>query len=82
MTAAAIHVTRHAAERYVERINPYLTLDEAAAAIRAHTDVCCKAASFGCWVVLTREAKLLLDGRSVVTVLHRKQITPHRSQLS
>lgn len=80
--AQAIHVTQLAAERYVERVNPYLTLDEAAEAIRRHTAACCKAAGFGAKIVITSEARLLLDGLNVVTVLHRKQRTPHWAHLS
>lgn len=70
-----IHVSRHACERYVERVDPRLTLAEAEVIIRTHAPAVRVAAAFGCKVVRTGSgAKLLLEGLSVVTVLNRRQI--------
>ncbi len=69
---AGIFVSRHAAQRYVERIDSRVSIDEAAAEIRAHARVIQIAADFGCRVVrLANGAKLILEGRSVVTVIGR-----------
>ncbi|MEH3121204.1 MAG: hypothetical protein PGN16_04355 [Sphingomonas phyllosphaerae] len=67
----AVHVTHHAAQRYVERVNGNLTLEEAAEAIRGHASAIEAAAAFGCRVVKTSSAKLILEGRTVVTVMNR-----------
>ena len=70
-----VHVSRHACQRYIERVDSSLTLEQADAAIRAHARAIRIAASFGCGVVRTGcGAKLLLEGLSVVTVLSRQQI--------
>lgn len=70
----AVHVTHHAALRYVERVNGKLTLEEAAEAIRSHASAIEAAAAFGCHVIKTGSAKLVLDGRTVVTVMSRHWI--------
>lgn len=70
-----IHVTRHACQRYVERVQPGLSEEAASAAIRAHEAAIAKAAAFGCpTVILPGKVRLVLEGRSVVTVLGRGQI--------
>jgi hypothetical protein len=64
------HVTRHAAERWIERVNPCATLDQAKAEIRRHERAIVLAASIGCRVVrLSHRHRLILDGENVVTVL-------------
>lgn len=72
----AIVITAHAASRYVERIAPGITVDQAREAIRSHSAAILAAHAFGCWAVLTGcRAKLVLGldeggGLSVVTVEH------------
>ncbi len=67
----AVHVTMHAAQRYVERIDGRLTIEEAFAAIQEHGPAISAAAAFGCHVVKTSRAKLVLQGNRVVTVMNR-----------
>lgn len=70
-----ISVTRHAQQRWIDRVDARATLEQADAAIRQHARAVIAAANFGCRVVkLANGAKLLLDGRNVVTVLARHQI--------
>lgn len=67
-----IHVTRHAIQRYQERVAP---LDDGSvrARIHAHDRAIAAAADFGAAVVrLGDGTRLVLDGRSVVTVLGRR----------
>jgi len=67
-----VHVTHHAALRYVERVNAKLTIEEAAEAIRGHASAIEAAAKFRCCTVIMGEGgKLLLAGTRVVTVLPR-----------
>lgn len=69
---ATVIVTAHAAQRYVERINPSLTAREARLAIRQHHVIINKAADIGCHVVkLGCGARLVLDGVTVITVLEK-----------
>lgn len=64
-----IHVTHHAAERYVEPVAPEMTREQATAAIREHAPAIVKASDFGCTVVrLGNGARLVLEGRNVITV--------------
>jgi hypothetical protein len=69
-----IHVTNHAAQRFVERARPDLSLAGAKAEIRTHERAILAAAGFGCHQLkLGCGARLILDetdksGR-VVTVL-------------
>lgn len=72
-----IHVTIHAAARYVERINPALTPDEARAAIERSAPAIETAARFGCATVIKDRAKFVLDGERVITVLCRQQMAVH-----
>lgn len=67
-----IHVTSHACERFVERIDSRLTFDQARAAIlRSAAAIEC-AARFGCGTVrLGNGARLVLVGATVVTVKGR-----------
>jgi hypothetical protein len=65
-----IHITRNAASRFCERVDPRLTPDEAMAEIRTHERAIAVAADFGCHLLkLGDGSRLVLDGRSVVTVL-------------
>lgn len=74
MTGHHISVTRHAVNRWMERIDRRATYDQVDQAIRSHAKVVCAAADFGCSVVkLATGDRLILDGRSVVTVLSREQ---------
>ena len=67
---ASICITAHAASRFVERIDPALTVDQARDAIRAHEPMIARAADFGCSAIkLGCGARLVLDGLSVVTVV-------------
>lgn len=65
-----IHVTAHAAARFVERVNPSLTLDQARDSIRSHSAIIEAAAAFHCrTVVVAKRIRLVLDGTIVITVL-------------
>lgn len=67
-----LHVTRHAAERYLERVNPRLTLAEAIEALSSPTIQ--RAADFGAaYVRLGTGQRIALDGHVVVTVLPKEQ---------
>lgn len=67
-----VHVTTHAALRYVERVDGRLTVEEAFAAILSHSRAIQVAADFRCdTVVLGEGGKLKLDGTRVITVLPR-----------
>lgn len=70
----SVIVTAHACSRYVERINPRLSLDEARAAIEASNKAIETAIGFGAHVVkLGCGGRLVLDGSRVVTVLSPAQ---------
>lgn len=63
-------VTRHAAQRYCERVDQRISLNEAYAAILTHSPAILAAGRFGCRVVrLGCGARLVLSGVTVVTVL-------------
>lgn len=63
-----IHVTRHAAERYLERVDGRLTMAEAIEALSS--PAINRAAEFGApFVTLGTGQRVVLDGRCVVTVL-------------
>jgi len=69
-----VTVSAHAARRWIERVDPAATLDDARAIIHTHDRAIAKAAAFGCeTVVLGCGARLILDGANVVTVLARGQ---------
>ena len=71
-----IEVTAHAAERYIERVEPALTYEQARAKLLTFERAVTAAAGFGCKVVrLGNGGKLVLDGARVVTVLGRYQFT-------
>lgn len=71
-----IHVAHHAAERYVERVNPRLTIAEAVDAIRRHTRVIEIAIRERAPIVkLGSGQKLVLKGGAIVTVLPRDAIS-------
>jgi hypothetical protein len=63
-----IHVTRHAADRYLERVDGRLTLAEAIEALSSPAIQ--RAAQFGATCVrLGTGQRIVLEGSSVVTVL-------------
>ena len=65
-------ISQHAAERWIERCQPHLTLDHARDAIRAHAKAIEAALGVGCKCVrLGCGARLILDRpmRQIVTVL-------------
>lgn len=64
-----IYVTRHAAERFIERVDPRLTFDQARDAILASAPAITVAASIGCTVIRRTGHKLILDGARIVTVI-------------
>lgn len=66
-----IIVTHHAAERYVERVDGSLTLEQAVTAIQASDRAIRCAIGFGCSTVLTGKARLIIKEGKVVTVLSR-----------
>jgi hypothetical protein len=67
-----VHVTRRAAERYLERVDPRLTMAEAIEALSSPTIR--RAAEFGAaYVRLGTGQRVALDGFVVVTVLPRDQ---------
>jgi hypothetical protein len=67
-----LHVTRHAAERYLERVNPRLTMEEAVEAVSSPTIR--RAAEFGAaYVRLGTGQRIALDGFVVVTVLPKDE---------
>ena len=69
---AYVHVTRHAAERFIERVDAQLTLSEAIAALSS--PVIQRAAAFGAaYVKLGTGQRVALDGHVVVTVLPKEQ---------
>lgn len=70
-----IAVTTHAAQRYVERVNPRLSVAEAIEAIRRHSSVIEIAIRERAPVVkLGTGQKLLIIGGVVVTVLPAKAL--------
>lgn len=67
-------LTRHAIDRYIERVDPSLSIQAARAALMLHAPVIKTAADFRCGTVLLGSgARLVLDGERVVTVLPRKE---------
>lgn len=81
MASSAVHVTHHAAERFVERVQP-CTIDEAKAIILRSSKAIHAAASIGCEVVkLACGARLVLDGLRVLTVYPRGDM-PHQCRAS
>ncbi len=69
-----ISVTKHAVNRWMQRVDPRADYADAEATIRSHARAVCIAADFGCKVVkLATGDRLVLEGRSVVTVLARSQ---------
>jgi len=68
-----IHVTEHAIDRYIERIQ-YCSRDAARATIAQAERAVEHAAAFGASTVKTAQAKLILAGTTVVTVIPRNWI--------
>jgi hypothetical protein len=72
--AGTVVVTRHAAERFAERVSP-CSLTEAEEQIHSHDAIIRKAASFGARSVkLGSNHRLILSGLTVVTVYPAKRI--------
>jgi len=70
-----MHVTHHAVDRFIERVNPRLTAAQAEAEMLRAERAVSIAAGFGCSTVrLGCGAKLVLKGETVVTVLARSSI--------
>lgn len=68
-------ITHHACERYIERVDGSLTLEQAKARIAVSERAILAAAAFGCPTVRQGTgAKLVLSGATVVTVIARGQI--------
>jgi hypothetical protein len=66
-----IHITRHAIERYRERVEP---VDEGTALARLRSPVISKAVAFGCGSVkLPGGQRVVIEDGCVVTVLPRKR---------
>lgn len=79
MTAATIHITDHAAQRYAERVGG--TTADARQAILASTKAIEAAADFGApTLILGNGARLVLDGRTVITVLPKWDGRPRSIQ--
>lgn len=68
-----IHVTEHAIDRFIERIR-FCDREVARATIAAAERAVEVAASFGASTVKTAQAKLVLQGTTVVTVMPRNWI--------
>jgi len=69
-----ISITKHAVNRWMQRVDPRADYDLAEAAIRSHARAVCIAVDFGCNVVkLASGDRLVIEGRRVVTVLARNQ---------
>lgn len=65
-----IQVTTHAADRYIERVDPSLSYERAREALLAFAPIVRRAAEFGCSTVrIGCGAKLVLEGETIVTVL-------------
>ena len=72
-----IEVTHHAAQRYVERVNPALSLDEVRREIMSHERAIMVAIRERCECVrLGCGAKLIVREGRVVTVFERQWILP------
>lgn len=63
-----VHITRHAIDRYIERIDPTATRDQARAQIASHDAVLRQAVDFGASGVRCPRYRLILADRCVVTV--------------
>ena len=77
---ASFTISNHAAERYIERVEPGLSMAEARAAIRGYSKGIEAALEFGCKSIrLACGARLMLDiGHRVVTTVHPAQPKIHR----
>lgn len=65
-----MNISHHARVRWIERVDPSASLDDAARAIGASERAIEAAATFGCSVVrLGNGARLVLAGDSVLTVM-------------
>ena len=68
-----IHITAHAVSRWIERVNPQASQEDATAAIHSHDEAIRKAADFGANTLrLGCGARLILDHLTVITVLPRR----------
>jgi len=78
-----IEVTWHAIQRWIERVEPGLTLAEAREHIMAHSRALEAAASIGCSSVrLSCGSRLILDGHKVVTIYPPQPRILHSRQRS
>jgi hypothetical protein len=78
-----VHVTHHAAERYVERVDGSATIKTAIAAIEAHAPAIELAAAFGAKIVKRGDGvRLILEGQTVVTVIGRHTGLPRDAKAS
>lgn len=68
--AASFIISQHAAERFVERVNPRLTLAEARAAIRCYARSIEAAVTLGCHSIrLASGHRLIIQDGEVITVM-------------
>lgn len=68
-----VHITRHALDRWIERVEPTADDAKARASIMSYGKVLELAISLkACGVKLGNGAKLVLEGNSIVTVLPRR----------
>jgi hypothetical protein len=75
LDGAAVIITQHARERWIERVDPKASPEDAMLAIRASSHAVEAAISFGARIVrLGCGAKLVIHGGAVVTVLSRRGI--------
>lgn len=72
-------VTQHAIARYIERVAPWMTDEQARAEIERHAPAVDTAARFGCQrVILGNGARLILAEGDKVTTVTRGQPREHR----
>lgn len=74
-------VSAHAAERYIQRVDPRLDVFAARAALQGYARSVDAAARFGCDTVrIGCGARLVLDGEEVVTVLASRKVRRGRGR--
>lgn len=78
----AVLISHHAAQRWIERVNPRATMPEAYAAIQSYARVIRIAIGFGARCVrLACGAKLIIAGGVVCTVYRREWMLPRASEM-
>lgn len=71
----AITITTHATQRWIERVDPGASFEQARAAIARHESAVLAASRFGCKTVkLGNGARFILDGATIITVIARGQV--------